>query len=109
MNFNKSEINSFYIIQIKDNELNNENNAEFRKLMEESFTSNLKVLIVDLSEVNFINSASVGILFSVTNYLSNNNKYLKVVTQKSHLLQVFDFTSFDKVAKILPTIEEAMK
>lgn len=89
--------------------LNIEKTSEFRNEIYNALEANLKNIVIDFSNCDFIDSAGLGVLVS---------SYKKAMEQKGNLklaaidnlkvLKIFQLTRLDKVFDIYPTLEEAM-
>lgn len=64
-------------------------------------------LVVDLSEVTFIDSTALGVLVSV-NRTPNLAAPLAIACPRENVRQVFEFSGTDGVFDIQPTLDEAL-
>lgn len=89
--------------------LNIEKTNEFRNDIYNALEADLKNMVIDFSNCDFIDSAGLGVLVS---------SYKKAMEQKGNLklaainnpkvLKIFQLTRLDKVFDIYPTLEEAI-
>jgi anti-sigma B factor antagonist len=64
-------------------------------------------LIVDLTEVGFIDSTGLGALVAARNQAQESGSVLRVVCPQERLLKLFRITGLDSVFGVFPTVAEA--
>ncbi|MBK8312729.1 MAG: STAS domain-containing protein [Acidobacteria bacterium] len=65
-------------------------------------------LIVDCSQVEFINNAGLRVLINVAKRLVNADGRLAIHSASEHAKEIFDKTGFSMVSRIYETREEAI-
>ena len=66
-------------------------------------------LIVDFSELEFLDSSAISMLFSLARRLGERRQALHVVAPRSGAVaRVLDIVEFDKAAPLHPSLEEAL-
>ncbi|RPJ02661.1 MAG: anti-sigma factor antagonist [Chloroflexi bacterium] len=65
-------------------------------------------MVLDMSEVRYINSAGLRTLADILTQNKNENGDLKLVNLNPKVQRVFQIIGFDKFFTIYPTIQDAM-
>lgn len=66
-------------------------------------------IIIDLKNLEYINSAGLGILIHIAKIMENNKRPLGFSSLKENILEIFKIAGFTKILNIFPTKEEAIK
>ncbi|MBN1192613.1 MAG: STAS domain-containing protein [Coriobacteriia bacterium] len=64
-------------------------------------------IVVDLDNLNFIDSSGLGVLVSALRRVKENGGTLRLVCTKEGILKIFRITGLDKVFPLFETAEEA--
>jgi anti-sigma B factor antagonist len=67
-----------------------------------------KQVIVDLTDVTFVDSTTLGVLIGVVRRLRANDGQLSVVVSDPNVAKTFELTGLDRVFAIAPTREQAI-
>ena len=67
-----------------------------------------KHILIDLSEITFIDSSSLGILMVFNIELEKNNKYLSLIIANSDIINMLKYTGVDKQIRIFDDITSAI-
>ena len=65
-------------------------------------------ILIDLSELNFIDSTSLGILVVFLKKKKKNNRNFALLNINPDIMQMFKITGLDKRIRIFISIDEAM-
>lgn len=65
-------------------------------------------LVVDLSEVTFMDSTGLGVLVGRLKLIRAAGGSMRLVSAQDRVLKVFAITGLDKVFEIYPTVDEAL-
>jgi anti-sigma B factor antagonist len=65
-------------------------------------------LLLDISTVDHLSSAALGMLINVNNRVRQKNGQLRLANIKPQIFEVFVITKLNKLFKILPTRTEAL-
>jgi anti-sigma B factor antagonist len=65
-------------------------------------------LVLDLSEVHFIDSTALGVLVGTHQETQSNNGEFHLVVEDPFLLKIFHITGFDGVFSIFPQVADAI-
>jgi anti-sigma B factor antagonist len=71
-------------------------------------SASVKVVIADLSEVDFIDSAGMGAILRAWKSLSLDGIKLGVVSPKPRINRLFEITGLDQTFSVKPTLAEAL-
>ena len=65
-------------------------------------------LVLDLSEVQFIDSTALGVLVGALQLSQSNDGEFRLVVGDPFLLKIFHITGFDAMFSIHPQLEDAL-
>jgi anti-sigma B factor antagonist len=65
-------------------------------------------LVLDLSEVHFIDSTALGVLVGTLQQTQSNNGEFRLVVGDPFLLKIFHITGFDGIFPIFPVVADAL-
>jgi len=82
--------------------------SELRAKFMELFKSGPAVLIVDMAEVEFMDSSGLAILVETLKWCRQNNSRLKLVGMVQTVRSVFEISRLDSIFQIYDTHEEAL-
>jgi len=82
--------------------------SELRTKFMELFKSNPAVLIVDMTEVEFMDSSGLAILVETLKWSRQNNSQLKLVGMVQAVRSVFEISRLDSIFQIYDTHQEAL-
>jgi len=82
---------------------------EVRERFEQIIEDKNYKIIVDLSELNYINSLGLGMFISIFKRIRVQNGDLKFASLKSYVLQMFELTKLNNVFEFYPSVDEALK
>ena len=77
-------------------------NLTFDSLLEDS-----KNVILDISELNYINSSGLGIFINFLKNMKTIGKRLIILKPSLEVKMLFEITSLDRMFNIVDTLEEA--
>lgn len=82
---------------------------QFRESLLEAQASEKALVIVDLTNVTFIDSTAIGVLVGAFKRLRDGGIGMIIATQSPRVLRVFEVTDLDQLIKIVPSVEDALK
>ena len=65
-------------------------------------------LVLDLSEVHFIDSTALGVLVGALQQSQSNDGEFRLVVDDPFLLKIFHITGFDGIFPIFPAVADAL-
>ncbi len=98
---------NFVLISVKGT-LSIENISPFETLLNKYVDEKTHILI-DLSEMTFIDSSSLGIIVVYYTKSEKNNKYFSLININGDIMQMFRITGLDKRIKIFDNLDSAVK
>ena len=107
MNFNVSERGDIVVLSLNGKIMGGpeatEINGEINKLID---AGKLKI-IIDLNEVDWMNSSGLGILIDAVTVLKKNNGALRLVNVSERIRNLLKITKLDTVFDLRESVEEA--
>lgn len=79
------------------------------KLIEETYLHAGNVFILDLTEVNFIDSTGIGNLIRLSREIESGGKFLSLTGIGRNLRKVFNLSKIDNVFSVFNTAQEAIR
>ncbi|HCI29009.1 MAG TPA: STAS domain-containing protein [Fervidobacterium sp.] len=107
VNFEKNEQGEKLIITIHG-EIDAYHSGEVKKFLKDAINeTKLSKIVLDMSEVNYIDSAGLGSLVALYKDARMAEKELVLACLKQTVMRIFEMTRLDRVFKIVQTVEEA--
>jgi anti-sigma B factor antagonist len=77
----------------------------------QEITTNTKSVVIDLSEVAFLDSTGLSVLVATWNRFcaTEDHGSFRLVVSRRSIQRVFDVTGLSDVFEVFPTLEEAIK
>lgn len=97
------------VIELKGNLVGGDNAQLFRDKLYELVADNKNKVVVDMSDVKFVNSTGIGILISGLTTLKNVGGELKLSNISTKVHGVLSITKLTQVFNIYNSVEEALK
>jgi anti-sigma B factor antagonist len=105
--FDKREEKDKLIISIHG-EIDAYHSGEVKKFLKDAINeTKLQKIVLDMSEVNYIDSAGLGSLVALYKDARMAEKELVLASLKQTVMRIFEMTRLDRVFKIVQTVEEA--
>jgi anti-sigma B factor antagonist len=82
---------------------------QFKEVLIQSIDSGATHIIVDLSNVTFIDSTALGVLVSGAKRVRPQNGTLDIVCHDENITRIFEITGLDRIFGIYPTREKALE
>jgi anti-sigma B factor antagonist len=79
-----------------------------RERLIEASETDCSTVVVDMTEVDFIDSSGLGVLVSALKRVRENDGQMRIVTAKEPILRIFRITGLDRVFELSPTLPEAV-
>ncbi len=96
-----------YTVVAAEGELDLNNAPQLRRTLNAAVDAGAANLVMDLTEVQFIDSTTLGVLIGAYNRLRPTGGRLAVACPQEKLLNVFRVTGLDRVFLVRDTVEEA--
>ncbi len=108
MNYHVTHEELYSIIEINGS-LSNDSLLEIKQVMKDTIKRSKNGIIIDLSSVDFICSAALGIFFSVNVEASELGKKMLLCNLEEEIQKLMLITGVNRHLKIRPSIETAIK
>jgi anti-sigma B factor antagonist len=100
------EIKKLFVVKISG-DIDAYHSAAFKqKVMEHMENTDKKYIVLDMSEVSYIDSAGLGSIVSLIKESKKLEKELVLVSLKKQIKKIFEMTKLDKIIRMEDTIEE---
>lgn len=107
--YSVTNIKNVWIIR-PNGELDMSNAMSFKDEIKNKYLQQGRVnIILDLSQVNYMDSTALGVLISLQRSCRMNGGALVLCGLESNLKRIFKMTSLDSVFLIRETVEESLK
>jgi anti-sigma B factor antagonist len=81
----------------------------FRGALDDALTDGATRLVIDLGEVDFIDSVALGVLANAMKRLRALGGGLAVISGNQQIVRVFEITGLDRLVVIAPSLPEALE
>jgi len=82
---------------------------QFKEVLLNGIENGAQRVIVDLTQVSFIDSTALGVLVSGAKRVRPRNGNLDIVCTDENIIRIFEITGLDRIFCIYATRDEAMK
>ncbi len=80
----------------------------FRDAMKGAQTKGARHIVIDLKDVSFVDSTALGLIALGHQNLNKVNIKLSLANPQSSVQKTFDLADFSQMARLFPTLEEAL-
>lgn len=102
----KSEAGSLVVLLI-DNHLGADVAAEFKRQVMGQLSAGVRVVLLEISQVTFVDSTGLGALVAIRKRLGEGG-VLAICGSQSLILELFQLTRLDKIVQFSPDTETAL-
>ncbi len=107
LNMEFKEVDDKLIVLVRG-DIDAYHSADFKKNLKEKIEAfSGKTVVLDLSEVSYIDSAGLGSLVAILKTARSLSKSFVLASLKPNVKRIFEMTRLDNVFKIVDTPEEA--
>ncbi len=96
------------VARVLDSRLSANVSSEFKFLMGQQIGSGRSNLVLDLSEVTFMDSSGLGAVISLLKLIGTKGD-LAIACPQAPIQTLFRLTRMEKVLRLYPTVEEAIQ
>ncbi len=108
MKYTESEKNGVVILHLKGDLLGGSDIAEFKQKLKSLLDASKKNILIDMSDVTYVNSSGIGMLISgMTTVVQAGGKF-KICNIEKNIKNVFVITNLVKVFDTFNTVDEAL-
>ena len=97
------------VIELKGNVMGGDDTKEFNELLHKLLDEGKKNIIVDLSEVKFMNSSGLGMLIGGLTTMKKGNGSMKLARTTDKIESLLVITKLSQIFESFETVEEAVK
>ena len=101
--------NGIVIVYVREDRLDAHNSNDLKEEMQRLFREAKKNILIDLSEVRFIDSSGLGALVSGFKNAITNQGSLKLSSLQPQVKSMFELTRLHRVFEIFPSTVEAVE
>lgn len=109
MKIKTSEHYDAVVIELKGNVMGGAEATELNELLHKLIQENKKNVIIDLSEVKFMNSSGLGMLISSFTTMKSNGGNLKLANATDKIQSLLVITKLVTIFENYDSVEEAVK
>lgn len=109
MQIDVKEANKFLFIKPLDKSIETFNSRDFKTKVIELINQNHDQIILNLSEVDFIDSNGLGSLVSILKILTSNQGRIVICEAKEPVKRIFTLTRLNQILPLFRDEEEATK
>jgi anti-sigma B factor antagonist len=81
---------------------------ELKRVVTEAIESGERRVVIDLSEVSFLDSTALGVLIGAVKRLRSRDGALAIVNTEPSIAKTFEITGLDQIFTILPSRDQAL-
>lgn len=97
------------LIKPLDKSIETFNSRVFKTQISDLIGENQKFIILDFSQIDFIDSNGLGSLVSILKLLTSLQGRIVICAAKDSVKRVFNLTRLDQVIPLLPSLEEGLQ
>jgi anti-sigma B factor antagonist len=109
MNLVVNDKNGVVVVRIKEERVDAHVSDEFKKELKRFYEEGRKNVLVDMTDVRFIDSCGLGALVTTLRTANGHKGMLKLAALKPQVQALFELTSLSLVMNIFPTTAEALE
>ena len=107
MDIDIEKIKNYAVVELHGALIGTVHSQKFKQAMEELLETNLNKIILNMQQVDFIDSTIIGVFIIIFKKVQKLNGSLFVVNCNSSVKNVLCLTKLDKVLQVCDSIEEA--
>ncbi len=100
--------NNITLIRVNGN-VNTDNSADFRDKLLTAIEGGVFQIVVDVEQMNYINSMGIGAMVDAYNRVKQSDGALALVNPSKELSQLLKILRLDKLFKYVSTFDEALE
>ena len=108
MNFSVSEKAGIVLLSLKGKIMGGPEATEINDKINQLLDENKLKIIMDLKQVEWINSSGIGILINTNTVLRNNYGSLRLICLSDKIKNLLKITKLDTIFKIFDTYKDAL-
>ncbi len=109
MNIKSQEINNFLVIELDNARIEATNSNIIKESINEIKLLEDKNVILNLNNIEFMDSSGIAVVISLYKKLVSNSKELRICNLNDFLKELFDITKLNQIMKIYDSLDDALK
>ncbi len=109
MQITEKPIENTLVLELEGDLMGGTAAEEFRKVIDQAIHKQMVNVIVDMTQVNWMNSSGLGMLISALTTLRSSDGDLRLANLSERLRRPIKITKLDSVFQDFDTLEEAIK
>jgi anti-sigma B factor antagonist len=109
MKIKTSEKYEAVVIELKGNVMGGEDTKDFNDLLHKLIDEDKKKIVLDLSDVKFMNSSGLGMLISGLTTMKKNDGFLKLAGATEKIESLLIITKLITIFESYDSVDEAVK
>lgn len=109
MNFEKEIKEDILIQKINIKRATFRETDEFRELLQGDINNGWKKMIVDMENCEFMDSAFLGLLITISKQLEKNSGFLKLAAVHDDAMVILEITKTNQLFQVYTSVDEALK
>ncbi len=95
------------VVWLRDSRLGADVASEFKKEVTGHLAPGVRIVLLEMSQVNFVDSTGLGALVAIRKQLGNGGM-LGVCGAQQILMEFFELTRLDKIFQFFPSVESGV-
>ena len=109
MNIKSQKIDNFLVIELESAKIEATNSNSIKESINEIKSLEDKNVILNLSNIEFMDSSGIAVVISLYKKLATNSKELRICSLNDFLKELFDITKLNQIMKIYSSLDDALK
>lgn len=109
MKLKTTENNGIYLVEMSGKIMGGPESVQFHDAMKHAVANNLKRVVIDLGQVEWMNSSGIGLLVSAYTTLKNAGSEMKLARTTDKIQSLLVITKLNSVFDSHETVESAVK
>ncbi len=108
MKYSTRKEKEFFVIQLRGKVMGGPESSEFHDDLKKAVSDGDKKVVLDLGEVEWMNSSGLGLLISSLSTMRNAGGELKLARVTDKIESLLVITKLNSIFEVYPTVEAAM-
>jgi anti-anti-sigma factor len=105
----KSNVQGNEVLLKASGRVDTTNYNDFEKSVNELLADNIKQLIIDCSEINYISSSGLRVFLTIQKTMMSRGGKFSLFAMQQGIKEIFDISGFSSIFSIYPDIESLRK
>jgi anti-sigma B factor antagonist len=109
MEYNHEEIDGIIVLSMSGDLIGENSGPELVQLANDAIHKGIKLCVVDLSEVRYMNSSGIGVLITLLTKYRNQEGEMILIKPSGNIQKLLLITKLNKIFTIVNTKDEAIE